>query len=152
LFYNTGITTYIWILGNKKKANRKGKVQLIDAGQLYRKLRKNLGNKNCEFAPEHIEQIIDVYQNLTPIERLGDEGIASKVFDNQDFWYYKVTIERPKRLKAQFSAERIADLRFVNSLREPMTWAYQTYGENIYTDLPKFEKKIIDWCDAQELN
>ena len=85
LFYNTGITTYIWILGNNKKANRKGKVQLIDAGQLYRKLRKNLGNKNCEFAPEHIEQIIDVYQNLKPIERLGDEGIASKVFDNQDF-------------------------------------------------------------------
>jgi type I restriction enzyme M protein len=152
LFYNTGITTYIWILGNNKKANRKGKVQLIDAGQLYRKLRKNLGNKNCEFAPEHIEQIIDVYQNLTAIERLGDEGIASKVFDNQDFGYYKVTIERPKRLKAQFSTERIADLRFVNSLREPMTWAYETFGESIYTDLPKFEKKIIDWCDAQELN
>ncbi|MEA5461621.1 class I SAM-dependent DNA methyltransferase [Arcicella sp. LKC2W] len=152
LFYNTGITTYIWILCNNKKANRKGKVQLIDAGQLYRKLRKNLGNKNCEFAPEHIEQIIDVYQNLTAIERLGDEGIASKVFDNQDFGYYKVTIERPKRLKAQFSAERIADLRFVNSLREPMTWAYETFGESIYTDLPKFEKKIIDWCDAQELN
>lgn len=152
LFYNTGITTYIWILGNNKKANRKGKVQLIDAGQLYRKLRKNLGNKNCEFAPEHIEQIIDVYQNLTPIERLGDEGIASKVFDNQDFGYYKVTIERPKRLKAQFSVERIADLRFANNLREPMTWAYETFGESIYTDLPKFEKKIIDWCDAQELN
>ena len=152
LFYNTGITTYIWILGNNKKANRKGKVQLIDAGQLYRKLRKNLGNKNCEFAPEHIEQIIDVYQNLTATERLGDEGIASKVFDNQDFGYYKVTIERPKRLKAQFSAERIADLRFANNLREPMTWAYETFGENIYTDLPKFEKKIIEWCDTQELN
>jgi type I restriction enzyme M protein len=152
LFYNTGITTYIWILCNNKKANRKGKVQLIDAGQLYRKLRKNLGNKNCEFAPEHIEQIIDVYQNLTAVERLGDEGIASKVFDNQDFGYYKVTIERPKRLKAQFSAERIADLRFVNNLREPMTWAYETFGESLYTDLPKFEKKIIDWCDAQELN
>jgi type I restriction enzyme M protein len=72
LYYNTGITTYIWILGNNKKANRKGKVQLIDAGQLYRKLSKNLGNKNCEFAPEHIEQIIDVYQNLTAVERLGD--------------------------------------------------------------------------------
>ena len=152
LFYNTGITTYIWILCNNKKANRKGKVQLIDAGQLYRKLRKNLGNKNCEFAPEHIEKIIDVYQNLTAVERLGDEGIASKVFDNQDFGYYKVTIERPKRLKAQFSAERIADLRFANNLREPMTWAYETFGESIYTDLPKFEKKIIDWCDVQELN
>lgn len=55
-------------------------------------------------------------------------------------------------MKAQFSAERIADLRFANNLREPMTWAYETFGENIYTDLPKFEKKIMDWCEAQELS
>ena len=60
LFYNTGITTYIWILSNNKAPHRKGKVQLIDAGQLYRKLRKNLGNKNCEFAPEHIREIVGV--------------------------------------------------------------------------------------------
>ena len=152
LFYNTGITTYIWILGSNKPAQRKGKVQLIDAGQLYRKLRKNLGNKNCEFAPEHIEQIIEVYQNMTAQERTGDEGIASKVFDNQDFGYYKVSIERPKRLKAQFSAERIADLRFVNALREPMLWAYENFGESLYTDLPNFEKKIMDFCEAQDLN
>lgn len=152
LFYNTGITTYIWILSSNKTPNRAGKVQLIDAGQLYRKLRKNLGNKNCEFAPEHIEQIIDVYQNLRNVERLGEEGIASKVFDNQDFGYYKVSIERPKRLKAQFSQERIDELRFVNSLREPMTWVYETYQELVYTDLSKFEKIILDWCEAQELN
>ncbi|WP_369677588.1 HsdM family class I SAM-dependent methyltransferase, partial [Klebsiella pneumoniae] len=56
LFYNTGITTYIWVLNNNKPASRKGKVQLIDASLLYRKLRKNLGNKNCEFAPEHITE------------------------------------------------------------------------------------------------
>lgn len=152
LFYNTGITTYIWILSSNKTPNRTGKVQLIDAGQLYRKLRKNLGNKNCEFAPEHIEEIIDVYQNLRNVERLGEEGIASKVFDNQDFGYYKVSIERPKRLKAQFSQERINELRFVNSLREPMTWVYETYQELVYTDLSKFEKTILDWCEAQELN
>ncbi len=152
LFYNTGITTYIWILSSNKTPNRTGKVQLIDAGQLYRKLRKNLGNKNCEFAPEHIDQIIDVYQNLRNVERLGEEGIASKVFDNQDFGYYKVSIERPKRLKAQFSQERIDELRFVNSLREPMTWVYETYQELVYTDLSKFEKTILDWCEAQELN
>lgn len=152
LFYNTGITTYIWILSSNKTPNRTGKVQLIDTGQLYRKLRKNLGNKNCEFAPEHIEQIIDVYQNLRNVERLGEEGIASKVFDNQDFGYFKVSIERPKRLKAQFSQERINELRFVNSLREPMAWVYETYQELVYTDLSKFEKTILDWCEAQELN
>jgi type I restriction enzyme M protein len=125
---------------------------LIDASQLYRKLRKNLGNKNCEFAPEHITEIIDVYQNLKAVERAGDEGIASKIFDNQDFGYYKVSIERPKRLKAQFSQERINELRFVNNLREPMQWVYETYGEQVYTDISLFEKPILDWCEAQELN
>ncbi|MCC6414182.1 MAG: SAM-dependent DNA methyltransferase [Saprospiraceae bacterium] len=152
LFYNTGITTYIWVLANKKAENRKGRVQLIDANLLYRKLRKNLGNKNCEFAPEHIAEIVRVYREMVVVDRQGEEGIASKVFDNADFGYYKVTIERPKRLKSQFSEERIADLRFDKSLREPMAWAWQEYGEEVYTNLAKHEKDIADWCEKQELN
>jgi len=152
LFYNTGITTYIWLLSNNKKQERKGKVQLIDAGQLYRKLRKNLGNKNCEFAPEHIREILNVYEQMLAIERSGDQGIASKLFDNADFGYYKVSIERPKRLKAQFTKEKIAELRFDKSLREAMEWAYQEYGEAVYTDLKSYEKEILDWCDKNELN
>lgn len=152
LFYNTGITTYIWLLSNHKKQNRKGKVQLIDSGQLYRKLRKNLGNKNCEFAPEHIREIVNVYEEMQAVERTGDEGIASKLFDNSDFGYYKVSIERPKRLKAQFTKEKIAELRFDKSLREAMEWAYQEYGDLVYTDLKSHEKEIQDWCDKNELN
>ncbi len=116
LFYNTGITTYIWTLSNNKSADRKGKVQLIDAGQLYRKLRKNLGAKNCEFSPEHIREIVQVYTGMQSAIRQGEEGIAAQVFDNNDFGYYKVTIERPKRLKAQFTPERIAELRFDKTL------------------------------------
>ncbi|HPF94786.1 MAG TPA: SAM-dependent DNA methyltransferase, partial [Tenuifilaceae bacterium] len=119
---------------------------------LYRKLRKNLGNKNCEFAPEHIREIVDVYQNMKAIERNGDEGIASQIFDNADFGYYKVTIERPKRLKAQFTEERIAELRYDKTLREPMVWAYEQFGEEVYTNLAKHEKEILDWCEKQELN
>ncbi|MCV5675645.1 SAM-dependent methyltransferase, partial [Escherichia coli] len=85
LFYNTGITTYIWVLNNNKPEARKGKVQLIDASLLYRKLRKNLGNKNCEFAPEHITEITDTYLACVDVERALDAnndpiGIASKVF------------------------------------------------------------------------
>ena len=152
LFYNTGITTYIWILSNNKAANRKGKVQLIDAGQLYRKLRKNLGNKNCEFAPEHITEIVQNYANLASVERTGEGGIASKVFDNSNFGYYKISIDRPKRLKSQFTLERIADLRFDKTLREPMQWAYETFGETIYTDLAKHEKAILEFAEKQELN
>lgn len=158
LFYNTGITTYIWILSNNKPENRKGKVQLIDAGLLYRKLRKNLGNKNCEFAPEHIKEIVSVYTGMKPVERKihpetkEEEGIASKIFENADFGYYKVTIERPKRLKAQFSNERIEELRFDKTLREPMAWAWEQFGGEVYTDLAKHEKAILDYAEKQELN
>ena len=158
LFYNTGITTYIWILSNNKAPNRKGKVQLIDGGLLFRKLRKNLGNKNCEFAPEHIREIVSVYENMQAVDRViqpetnEEQGIAAKLFDNTDFGYYKVTIERPKRLKAQFTTERSVELRCDKSLREPMVWAYETFGEKVYYDIAKHEKEITEWCEKNELN
>ena len=158
LFYNTGITTYIWILSNNKAPHRMGKVQLIDAGQLYRKLRKNLGNKNCEFSPEHIREIVNVYAEMTSVttNEISIENssgtISSKVFDNADFGYYKVTIERPKRLKAQFTEERITGLRFDKTLREPMEWAFEQFGEEVYTNLAKHEKAILEWAEKQELN
>lgn len=152
LFYNTGITTYIWILSNNKAPSRKGKVQLIDAGQLFRKLRKNLGNKNCEFAPLHITEIVKTYTDLKSIERTTDDSIASKVFDNSDFGYYKVTIERPKRLNAQFTAERIAELRYDKTLKEAMVYAYENYGDAVYTEIAKHEKELTDWAEKQELN
>ena len=154
LFYNTGITTYIWLLSNQKPVERKGKVQLIDASQRFSKLRKNLGNKNCEFSPKHIQEIQDAYMNFENIERSVDDSLVSKLFDNKDFGYYKVTIDRPKRLKTQLTKEAIAPLRFDKSLKEPMEWAYATFGEAVYTDLSSNEKAIVDWCEdnAFELN
>jgi len=152
IFYNTGITTYIWILSNNKELKRKGKVQLIDAGQLYKKLRKNLGDKNCELTSEHITQIVDTYKKLTQIERESDSSIASKIFANEDFGYYKVNIERPKRLKAQFSPERIESLRYDKALKEPMEWAYGEYGDLLYEDVTSYTKEILEWCEKQELN
>jgi type I restriction enzyme M protein len=152
LFYNTGITTYIWILSNNKPENRQGKVQLIDASQRFAKLRKNLGAKNCELQPVHIKEIQDAYMEFKEIERSSDDSLASKIFDNPDFGYYKVTIERPKRLKAQFTAERIADLRFDKTLLEPMQWAWETYGEKVYSELPKLEKVILEWCEQNDID
>ncbi|MDP5132357.1 MAG: type I restriction-modification system subunit M [Paraglaciecola sp.] len=168
LFYNTGITTYIWLLNNNKPQQRKGKVQLIDASLLYRKLRKNLGNKNCEFAPEHIAEITDTYLSCVAIERQLDAsndpiGIASKVFNNEDFGYYKVTIERPDRRKARFSKEAINPLRFDKQLSEVMAHLYQQYGERVYqktgfgTDhkhsfLKSIEKVILSWCEEQDIS
>ncbi len=156
LFYNTGITTYIWLLTNAKPEARKGRVQLIDANLLYRKLRKNLGDKNCEFADEHIQQIAEAHLNFASIEREIDAnndpvGIAAKVFDNEDFGFYKVTIERPDRRCAAFSAERLAPLRFDKSLREPMEWLWSEHGEKVYEAgfLKEQGKTVIQWCEGQ---
>ena len=156
LFYNTGITTYIWLLTNAKPADRRGRVQLIDANLLYRKLRKNLGDKNCEFAPEHIEAITSATLAFQPVERQLDAngdptGIAVQIFDNTDFGYHKVTIERPDRRRAQFSAARLAPLRFEKSLREPMEHLWETHGEAVYDAgfLKEQAKPIMVWCEEQ---
>ena len=92
MFYNTGIATYIWLLSNRKSAARKGKVQLIDASKMYVPLRKNLGKKNCEFSEEQINKITDLIVNPVETE-------VSKIFPNKAFGYYKVTVERPLKLK-----------------------------------------------------
>lgn len=168
LFYNTGISTYIWLLCNNKPASRKGKVQLIDASLLFRKLRKNLGNKNCEFAPEHIAEIMQTYLNGLAIERQVNEnhdpiGIASKVFTNTDFGYYKVTIERPDRRKAQFTKDAIAPLRFDKQLRDVMEHVFIEHGDRVYDEsghgedkkqslLKSIEKDLLAWCDDQEIS
>jgi type I restriction enzyme M protein len=92
MFYNTGIATYIWVLTNRKPDHRKGKVQLIDATQWSKPLRKNLGKKNCELGEVEIKRICDTFLAFEEIEE-------SKIFDNQDFGYWKVTVERPLRIK-----------------------------------------------------
>ncbi|HRK66741.1 MAG TPA: class I SAM-dependent DNA methyltransferase, partial [Hyphomonas sp.] len=158
LFYNTGITTYIWLLTNAKPEERRGRVQLIDANLMFRKLRKNLGDKNCEFAPEHIDDIIAAYMAFQPVERQLDAngdptGIAVQIFDNTDFGYHKVTIERPDRRRAQFSAERLEPLRFDKSLREPMEHLWAEYGDKVYEPgfLKGQAKAIQAWCEEQEI-
>lgn len=90
MFYNTGIGTFIWIVTNRKESRRKGKIQLIDAIGLKSPLRKNLGEKNCEFTPEINEQILRAYMDF-------EETPISKIFDNSEFGYWEITVDRPKR-------------------------------------------------------
>ncbi len=104
MFYNTGIATYIWVLSNGKASHRKGKVQLIDATQWFHPLRKNLGNKNCEFSEEDIRRICKVFLAFEDAEQ-------SKIFPNEAFGYWKVTVERPLRLTADLSPERRRSFR-----------------------------------------
>ena len=109
IFYNTGIATYIWLLSNRKSAQRQGYVQLIDAGHWFRPLRKNLGNKNCELAPADIERICDAFLAF-------EETPQSKIFPNAAFGYHKLTVERPLRLPGTdparvYKASEIKQLR-----------------------------------------
>lgn len=104
LFYNTGIFTYIWIVTNRKTRERRGKVQLINAVDFYRKMRKSLNNKRNEISDEHIAQITRIYGDFAG-------GEHSKIFDNEDFGFCKITVECPLRLNFQASPERIERLR-----------------------------------------
>ena len=117
-------------------------MQLIDASELYQKLRKNLGAKNCEFSVEHIDKITHLYLEMP------NQGI-SKVFDNSDFGYYKVTVERPLRLAAQLTPEKLAALRFNSALREVMEWVYEQWGEAIYTQLAEHRAAIEVYLEQE---
>jgi type I restriction enzyme M protein len=95
MFYNTGISTYIWIVSNRKLTARRGKVQLIDAGGFWQKMRKNLGNKRKELSPEHIEDITRIFGEFKEVTR---DGVPiSRIFNNEDFGYRTITVERPQR-------------------------------------------------------
>jgi len=135
LFYNTGIFTYVWIVTNRKAKARRGKVQLINAVQLSRKMRKSLNNKRNEIAAEQIEDITRIHGNFRNGEarRLAvsgsnssngqdqdgqpheDDFIVSKVFDNADFGFRQIAVERPLRLNFQASPERIERLREITA-------------------------------------
>ena len=109
MFYNTGIATYVWVLTNRKPDHRKGYVQLIDATQWYTPLRRNLGSKNCELSPENTQQICDAFLDFAETEQ-------SKIFSNEAFGYWKLTVERPLRIEGidpekTHSAKEIRELK-----------------------------------------
>lgn len=104
MFYNTGIATYVWVLSNRKPAQRRGQVQLIDATSWYTPLRKNLGKKNCELSDADIRRIVELYLSFQETEQ-------SKIFPNAAFGYWKVTVERPLRLKTDLSEANLVRFR-----------------------------------------
>lgn len=99
MFYNTGIATYIWIISNRKPAARQGKVQLIDASGMWQKMRKSLGSKRKELSDTHIDHITRLFGDF--VEAKGEDGVPiSRIFDNEEFGYYSITVERPLRDEA----------------------------------------------------
>jgi type I restriction enzyme M protein len=176
LFYNTGIYTYLWIVTNAKAPERKGKIQLINGIHYYKKMSRSLGNKRnvigdgVEVMPDQIAEITQIYGEFQPnaTRRLQVEGaekdvMVSKIFDNEDFGYWRITVERPLRLNFQASAERLARLEtesmFVNlavskkrggaaleeieagkALQESIKTALRGLGETLYKNRDEFEK------------
>lgn len=110
MFYNTGIATYVWVLSNRKPRHRVGRVQLIDATQWYKPLRKNLGKKNCELSEADIQRVCDTFLAFQETEQ-------SKIFPNLAFGYWKVTVDRPLRLQG-IDPNRVYTPREIKALKE----------------------------------
>ena len=111
LFFNTGISTYIWILTNEKSDEREGKVQLIDAREEFSNMRKSLGNKRHEISDESIKSIINLYESFEESEKV-------KIFDNEDFGYTKIVVERPMQLNYQVTEDRLENLYFYSGFKK----------------------------------
>jgi type I restriction enzyme M protein len=161
MFYNTGIATYVWVLSNKKDAERKGKVQLINGVHLYQKMRKSLGEKRQELGESDIALITRTFGQFEAVEpydldkapdatssrgrpaatkkKAEKKTFGSKIFASHEFGYRRITVERPLRLSAQLTSERIAGLRFatgpLNTVMQTVyelrgkDWSEYTYGE-----------------------
>ncbi|MFH1122900.1 MAG: class I SAM-dependent DNA methyltransferase [Pseudomonadota bacterium] len=147
LFYNTGIATYIWVLSNRKPEHRKGKVQLIDATQWFKPLRKNLGKKNCELSEEDIHRISDTFLAFEETEQ-------SKVFTNEHFGYWKVIVERPLRLHSRLSMEAIESLRFSSGDEDIRSQLYEEFGDPLFEDFisvkAQLEKRLTEWGNGDQ--
>ncbi len=135
LFFNTGIGTYVWILTNKKDKERKGKVQLIDARNEFTKMRKSLGNKRNEISEEHLKNILNYYINFEETDNV-------KIFDNDDFGYAKIVVERPMQLNYQITEERIENLYSLS--------AFKKLAESKSKDLDIKAKEEVEGKEKQE--
>ena len=147
LFYNTGIATYVWVLSNRKPAHRQGRVQLIDASQWFKPLRKNLGKKNCELGPDDIERICRTFLEFK-------ETPESKIFPNAAFGYWKVTAERPLRLHSQLSLKAIESLRFASGDEELRAVLFEEFGDALFNDFVAIagalDQRLADWGNDEE--
>lgn len=168
LFFNTGIGTYVWVLTNEKTPQREGKVQLIDAREEFEGMRKSLGNKRHTLPEESINKIIDTYQDFTESDKV-------KIFDNDDFGYTKITVERPMQLNYQVTPERLENLYSYNQFKklaesksedpeikmaeeeegkkqqEAIKEELLTIGDELYKDWDTFESKVKNALDSFDL-
>jgi type I restriction enzyme M protein len=143
MFYNTGITTYIWILSNRKPEHRRGMVQLIDASGWFTPLRKNLGQKNCELSDSDIERIVTTFLTFEDSEQ-------SRIFDNAYFGYHKVKVERPLRLRSQCSPELVEQLSFISGDQTVRAELHGMFGDALFEDFDKIRADVEEYLDGDD--
>ena len=152
MFYNTGISTYIWVLTNRKTDDRKGRVQLIDGREMFTKLRKGLGSKRNELSPQNIDTVVGLYAGF-------EDGEQSKIFRNEDFLYRTITVERPLKLNWRATPERIDavfEAKAVQKLGEMDAAALRAALDRLGTDTAwknrsEFQKVLKDAAKAEGL-
>ena len=150
IFYNTGIATYIWVLANRKAEHRRGKVQLIDASKWFQPLRRNLGKKNCELSDADIGRILELY--LARSQGAPVAADESRWFDNADFGYWKITVDRPLRLKSQLTRSAIETLRFASGDEALRAEIHARYGDALYEDFGRLKPEIEAWLKGDADN
>jgi len=168
LFFNTGIHTYVWLLTNEKPTGRVGKIQLIDTTSFFKKMRKSLGNKRNYLGDEDIDKIVKLYDDLK-------ESKFCKIFDNEEFGYVKVIVERPLQLNYQVTEERLENLYYANAFaklagskqkdpelklkeeegkrkQEEIASALKGIGNHLYKNWHEFEAKVKDALNGFDLS
>lgn len=151
IFYNTGIATYVWLLTNKKPDDRQGRIQLIDASRAFEKLRKNQGSRNCTITPEHAEMIVQTYIAFRDQSPTPEFPVESKILKNDDFRYYSVIVERPLRLRCQFSAIKADGILFDGKDIEFSQYLYSTYGDSLFEGITDKTPEIKTYLQDQEI-
>lgn len=151
IFYNTGISTYCWVLTNYKRENRRGKVQLIDASQASEPLRKNQGNRNCEITEKMRRFIMQAYNDFAEREATDDFPVSSKIFDNDDFRFYSVSVLRPLRLRSQMDFSNAEELLYDKGNRDISGWLYDSYGSRVFEGLADNVMEIREYLQSNDI-
>lgn len=151
IFYNTGISTYCWVLTNYKREERRGKIQLIDASQASEPLRKNQGNRNCEITETMRGHIMRAFNDFEEREATEVFPVTSKIFDNNDFRYYSVSVLRPLRLRCQMSYAKAEELLFDKGNRELSGWLYDSFGPRVFEGLAENVMEIREYLQSNDI-
>jgi len=159
LFYNTGISTYVWVVSNNKTPERRGKVQLIDASGLWTEMDKSLGDKRRYLSEDQIEEVVRLYDSFNRFRENGEEDDRVQIFDTEDFGYRKIRVERPLRVNLRPSDDRIENLwgktyfeKLSEDVQEQVVTMLREMEDRTYDDYSAFRSHLKEELDARGIS